>query len=209
MAEAVPAPTQRAAGDLSGLVDRRELLHLDRPRRRPARLESAGRCPGRARRRGPARSIRTRVAQAREEVLIAEGSDWFWWYGDDHSSDARPRVRRPVPPAPAERLPAAAASRCPTSCSSATSRPARRAAAQTEPTALLTPTLDGEETSYFEWLGAGTLEVREVAGAMHQTDRRPAVLTLVQFGFDRERLFVRLDAGGRSSTCSPTATSSR
>src|ERR1700681_1405457 len=27
------------------------------------------------------------VAQAREEVLIAEGSDWFWWYGDDHSSD--------------------------------------------------------------------------------------------------------------------------
>ena len=27
------------------------------------------------------------VEQAREEMLIAEGSDWFWWYGDDHSSD--------------------------------------------------------------------------------------------------------------------------
>ena len=27
------------------------------------------------------------LAGAREEVLIAEGSDWFWWYGDDHSSD--------------------------------------------------------------------------------------------------------------------------
>jgi alpha-amylase/alpha-mannosidase (GH57 family) len=25
--------------------------------------------------------------QAYEEILIAEGSDWFWWYGDDHSSD--------------------------------------------------------------------------------------------------------------------------
>jgi alpha-amylase/alpha-mannosidase (GH57 family) len=24
--------------------------------------------------------------RAREELLIAEGSDWFWWYGDDHSS---------------------------------------------------------------------------------------------------------------------------
>jgi alpha-amylase/alpha-mannosidase (GH57 family) len=24
--------------------------------------------------------------QAYEEILIAEGSDWFWWYGDDHSS---------------------------------------------------------------------------------------------------------------------------
>ena len=26
-------------------------------------------------------------ARALEELLIAEGSDWFWWYGDDHSSD--------------------------------------------------------------------------------------------------------------------------
>jgi len=26
------------------------------------------------------------LARAREEVLVAEGSDWFWWYGDDHSS---------------------------------------------------------------------------------------------------------------------------
>ena len=25
--------------------------------------------------------------QATEELLIAEGSDWFWWYGDDHSSE--------------------------------------------------------------------------------------------------------------------------
>ncbi|HWI19109.1 MAG TPA: glycoside hydrolase family 57 protein, partial [Vicinamibacterales bacterium] len=25
--------------------------------------------------------------RALEELLIAEGSDWFWWYGDDHSSD--------------------------------------------------------------------------------------------------------------------------
>ncbi len=25
-------------------------------------------------------------AQAWEEMYIAEGSDWFWWYGDDHSS---------------------------------------------------------------------------------------------------------------------------
>jgi alpha-amylase/alpha-mannosidase (GH57 family) len=25
--------------------------------------------------------------RAYDELLIAEGSDWFWWYGDDHSSD--------------------------------------------------------------------------------------------------------------------------
>src|SRR5262249_37940962 len=26
------------------------------------------------------------LAKAWEELYIAEGSDWFWWYGDDHSS---------------------------------------------------------------------------------------------------------------------------
>ncbi len=28
-----------------------------------------------------------KVRQAWEELYIAEGSDWFWWYGDDHSSE--------------------------------------------------------------------------------------------------------------------------
>ena len=65
--------------------------------------------------------------------------------------------------------------------------------AQTSPTALLAPTLDGEETSYFEWLGAGTVEVQEVAGAMHRTEPRAATLARVHFGFDHERLFVRID----------------
>ena len=27
---------------------------------------------------------------AYEELLIAEGSDWNWWYGPEHSSDNRP-----------------------------------------------------------------------------------------------------------------------
>jgi hypothetical protein len=69
--------------------------------------------------------------------------------------------------------------------------------AETEPAGLLTPTLDGEETSYFEWLGAGRLEVRDVAGAMHQADRSVAVVTLVWFGFDRRRFYVRLDGTRR------------
>src|SRR5690606_33146961 len=26
------------------------------------------------------------LQQAWEEIYIAEGSDWYWWFGDDHSS---------------------------------------------------------------------------------------------------------------------------
>ena len=28
----------------------------------------------------------TPLERAWRELYIAEGSDWFWWYGDDHSS---------------------------------------------------------------------------------------------------------------------------
>jgi alpha-amylase/alpha-mannosidase (GH57 family) len=132
------------------------------------------------------------VTQAREEVLIAEGSDWFWWYGDDHSSDhdlefddlfrrhLRNVYRLLQKPVPDELFVS--------NISVGAASPE-----QVDPTGLLNPTIDGEESSYFEWLGAGLVEVRDVAGAMHQVDRRPGVLAAVRFGCNRERLFVRLD----------------
>jgi hypothetical protein len=136
------------------------------------------------------------VAAAHEEVLIAEGSDWCWWYGDDHSSahdlefdELYRRHLRNVyqlldKPVPDELY---------VSNISKIAVPSAEAA----PCALITPTIDGEATSYFEWLGAGALETRTEAGAMHQIERRPPMVTLVQFGFDAERLYVRLDASRR------------
>ncbi len=53
--------------------------------------------------------------------------------------------------------------------------------------------IDGEETSYFEWLGAGLFEVHELAGAMHRTDAPAAAVSAVRFGFGRSHLFVRID----------------
>ena len=137
------------------------------------------------------------LAEAREEILIAEGSDWFWWYGDDHSSShdlefdklfrvhLRNAYRRLQVPVPDELFVS--------NISTAAAPPA-----QTAPTVLLKPTLDGEETSYFEWLGAGVMEVREVAGAMHQSERRSSLVSLVHFGFDHERLYVRVDTADRA-----------
>jgi alpha-amylase/alpha-mannosidase (GH57 family) len=137
------------------------------------------------------------IEEAREEILVAEGSDWCWWYGDDHSSShdlefdelyrlhLRNAYRLMGTPAPDELF---------VSNISAGAPPP----VQTDPTGLLAPTLDGVETSYFEWLGAGSFDVQDVAaGAMHQIERPQALLTSVRFGMDRERLFVRLDGNGQ------------
>jgi alpha-amylase/alpha-mannosidase (GH57 family) len=132
-------------------------------------------------------------AQATEELLIAEGSDWFWWYGDDRSSEHdrefddlfRRHLRnayvlagRPVP----DELFVTNISTEPGEVRTALA-----------PLALLAPVIDGEETSYFEWLGAGRFEVIETTGAMHQATRRRKAIRLVLFGFGRHAFHVRIE----------------
>jgi hypothetical protein len=131
------------------------------------------------------------LVRARQEMFIAEGSDWCWWYGDDHSSEhdadfdelfrrhLRNVYRLLGRPIPDELF---------ISNISAGTPPV----STIPPTAFLSPRIDGEESSYFEWLCAGILDTRVAAGAMHQTDRK-GLLTQIRFGFDRERLLLRLD----------------
>ncbi len=132
------------------------------------------------------------LARAKQEVFIAEGSDWCWWYGDDHSSEhdaefdelfrrhLRNVYRLLQKPIPDELF-----------VSNITT--AETVVTQTTPVALIRPLLDGEESSYFEWLGAGALEVRSMAGAMHQTERQ-VLVTQLRFGFDDASLYLRIDA---------------
>jgi alpha-amylase/alpha-mannosidase (GH57 family) len=133
------------------------------------------------------------LAQAREELLIAEGSDWFWWYGDDHSSDhdlefdelfrrhVRNVYRALDKPIPEELF-----------VSNITTEPP--AVEIQAPTGFIHPTIDGEVTSYFEWVGAGCAEADGTAGAMHQVAERDTILALLEFGFDSAHLFLRVDA---------------
>ncbi len=91
-----------------------------------------------------------------EELLIAEGSDWCWWYGPEHDSANRAEfdqlfrshlanVYRFLNLTPPEEL----------------SRPILRsavpAAGDRRRPGPITPVIDGEVTSYFEWMGAGSL----------------------------------------------------
>jgi hypothetical protein len=57
----------------------------------------------------------------------------------------------------------------------------------------VTPTIDGEITNYFEWVGAGSVEGAAAGGAMHQVSDQAAGIAAVEFGFDLENLYVRVD----------------
>jgi hypothetical protein len=52
------------------------------------------------------------------------------------------------------------------------------------------PVIDGEVTSYFEWMGAGRYQPDNRSGAMHSAEPR---IRDVYYGADDENLYVRLD----------------
>ena len=81
------AGAPRAARAALGLVDRLGLPHLDRRSRQEPRLGAAR---PRARPLRPRASPRARTPAQRdaayEHLLAAEGSDWFWWFGEPFHS---------------------------------------------------------------------------------------------------------------------------
>jgi alpha-amylase/alpha-mannosidase (GH57 family) len=128
------------------------------------------------------------IAKAWEELYIAEGSDWFWWFGDDHSSaqdhlfdylfrkhlqNVYTLLGDPPPPELARPI-----------C-----RRAHRAI-HTQPRAFLTVKIDGRHT-FFEWINAGHYTCQNERGTMALVT--PGPLREVYFGFNREALLIRID----------------
>ena len=127
-------------------------------------------------------------ALAYEELLIAEGSDWCWWYGPEHQSNYRlefdelyrahlANVYRALGLLPPEEL----------------SRPILKQtvrATETQPTSPIRPVIDGEVTSFFEWMGAGVYRVDRRSGAMHG---KRFVVHELSYGSDGQNLYLRID----------------
>lgn len=123
-----------------------------------------------------------------DELYAAEGSDWFWWYGDEFQTDFKEEFDRlfrahlrnvflraglPAPDFLDEPV---------------IGRPAAEAARP--PVALLAPTIDGLVTDFFEWHGAGSIDPAAPLGAMWRAQQR---FLRILFGLDLERLYLRLD----------------
>ncbi len=123
-----------------------------------------------------------------EELLIAEGSDWNWWYGPEHRSDNQQEfdelyrdhlsnIYRALGEEPPVNL----------------LQPILReqhGLVHEPPTHALSVTLDGEVTSAFEWMGAGRYRPDLRSGAMDSGG--PAVREIF-YGCDDKHLWVRVD----------------
>ncbi|PYX88148.1 MAG: glycoside hydrolase [Acidobacteria bacterium] len=127
-----------------------------------------------------------------EEILIAEGSDWNWWYGPEHHS-ANDRdfdelyrkhlsnVYQTLGANPPEYL----------------AQPIIGAVARPSfipQTAYIHPRVAGDMVRYFEWIGAAMYTADQRSGAMHG---KSFLLDSVYAGIDETSVYGRLDFVGK------------
>ena len=135
----------------------------------------------------PALTAETRAAALRE-IYAAEGSDWFWWYGPDFSTECdalfdelfRQHLKNvyalcgDMPPALLDRP-----------VIGNTTPPL-----YTRPKRLITPAIDGSASPYFKWAGAGHYIAGSEQGAMFRDDR---FIKSLRYGCDETHLFLHID----------------
>ncbi len=129
-------------------------------------------------------------ARALEEILIAEGSDWFWWYGDDHSSDhdlAFDDLYRRHLRSAYQALGLTPPDDLYVSNITTETRPGGPLVLRR----LASPTLDGRVTTFFEWADAADVPLIEPRGAMHRVSAS-AVRTLSLIA-DESTVYLKLD----------------
>lgn len=136
-----------------------------------------------------AKTLDPRVLEtAWKEIYIAEGSDWCWWFGDEHQDPDNDRfdslfrsnliyiyelLGKEIP--------------------DTLLRPIRSnflGSNLTVPTDYIEPVIDGKLSNFYEWYSAGYFDCTKAGSTMHRAVRHTKGIF---FGFDRENLYLRID----------------
>ncbi|HLV88101.1 MAG TPA: glycoside hydrolase family 57 protein [Candidatus Sulfotelmatobacter sp.] len=135
-----------------------------------------------------ARASEAQRKLAFEEILIAEGSDWNWWYGPEHHS-ANDRdfdeLYRTHLSNVYQALGAAPPDYLSQPITGVEVRPAF-----VRQTAYIHPRVTGDKVKYFEWMGAAAYTADHRSGSMHG---KQFLLDAVYAGIDATHLYGRLD----------------
>jgi len=121
-------------------------------------------------------------------LYAAEGSDWFWWYGDDFSTDCDEEfdlifrthlsnvytvTGHDVPDYLKESI-----------------LYVKEVQPAQPPIAFIEPVIDGVNTYFYEWTDSGYHDVERYGGTLY---RGESYLSRVYFGFNKKTLFLRFD----------------
>ncbi|MEW6025859.1 MAG: glycoside hydrolase family 57 protein [Planctomycetota bacterium] len=144
----------------------------------------------------------SKIDRAMESIYIAEGSDWYWWFGHEHSSalddqfdllfrkhlmNAYQVLGVNVPEYLHHQI-----------------KERRQKELHTLPWGLLDIKLDGKRSDYFEWLPAGQFDPASESGAaMDRSSDLGRIISRIFFGFDKHNLCLRIDPAANGAKGAP------
>jgi len=129
------------------------------------------------------------ISKAWKALYVAEGSDWNWWYGDEHSTETQHdfdelfrmnlvKVYREIEKEVPQQLHVSIL----------------REDIGIPPTitirGFIEPQIDGLVTSYYEWYQGAYVDVRKSGGSMHKSE---SMVLRIYYGFNKDYLFLRID----------------
>lgn len=129
------------------------------------------------------------LSEAWNSLYAAEGSDWNWWYGDEHTTENQDEfdqlfrnylmkvykvIGKEVPP----------------NLYVPILLEDRKVAPDTEVRGFISPKIDGLVTSYYEWYNSGHVDVKKGGGSMHKSE---SCIRDLYYGFNKDSLYIRVD----------------
>ncbi len=140
------------------------------------------------------------LTEAWKSVFIAEGSDWNWWYGDEHATETeedfdelfRLNLMQVYHEMGVD---------VPSQLFTPVLRLDREIAPAKIIRGFIRPTIDGMLTSYYEWYQGAELDVKKSGGSMHKAQ---SLISSIHYGFSEDTLYVRLDSAVPFSSLDPS-----
>ncbi|MCG2814011.1 MAG: hypothetical protein L6245_04950, partial [Thermodesulfovibrionales bacterium] len=129
------------------------------------------------------------VDEAWQAIYVAEGSDWNWWYGDEHQTETQEEfdelfrlnlmkvykvIGKEIPP----------------SLFVPVLRENRAISPEVIIRGFINPKIDGMVTSYYEWYQGAHIAVGKSGGSMHKAE---SLVSYIYYGFNQSTLFLRID----------------
>jgi alpha-amylase/alpha-mannosidase (GH57 family) len=129
------------------------------------------------------------LSEAWKSIYVAEGSDWNWWYGDEHTTETQndfdelfrfnlANVYKEM------------GKEIPQHLFVPISREDRGISPIITIRGFIDPQIDGIVTSYYEWYQGAYIDVKKTGGSMHRAE---SILSKLFYGFNKDNFFLRID----------------
>jgi alpha-amylase/alpha-mannosidase (GH57 family) len=129
------------------------------------------------------------LTDAWNAIYAAEGSDWNWWYGDEHTTETQEDFDElfrsylmQVYKVMGKDIPSHLY--VPILLEDRSIEPV------TQARGFIYPKIDGFVTSYFEWYQGAYVDVKRSGGSMHKSE---SFVSAIYYGFNKDNLYIRID----------------